>query len=263
MLFARKTFQISKRQRFISISIILWIVIITIYQLSNLGAISIFFLILITYILTYLAIREDISGIEYLTLFIIPISYTLGTLLFLQTLPDRKLYRYPILISYPIVMYVIYLTNNIFNVAAIRTIQLLRAARAVSYLLTLTTLFFIISYLNSQQFDVFSNICLQLITVFLITLQFYWTFELREGVGKKTLIYTSAVTLLMLQLITLFKLTPITPAFSSLIVLTFYYVILGISTHYLEKKLSTRITVEYIIIAILVSGLIFTTIGWR
>ncbi|MDQ3239327.1 MAG: hypothetical protein M3P33_02270, partial [bacterium] len=84
----------------------------------------------VTYLITFFALKDDLNGVEYLTLFILPITFQIGSNLFMQLLPNRKIFHYPIYVMIPIGMYIIYLTENIFNVAAIRTIQLLRAAHA-------------------------------------------------------------------------------------------------------------------------------------
>jgi hypothetical protein len=92
-------------------------------------------------------LREGIDGIEWLTVLTLPPLYTAGVGLFYFLLPVRWLTRLPVAMAYGLGMYVLLLTENIFSVASIRTIQLLRAAQAVGFLLTLVTGFFLYFYL--------------------------------------------------------------------------------------------------------------------
>ena len=57
-------------------------------------------------------------------------------------LPVRWLTRIPVVVLYAVGIYALLLTENIYNVAADRTIALLRAAHSVGYLLTLDNVFF-------------------------------------------------------------------------------------------------------------------------
>src|SRR5689334_1348799 len=118
-------FALTKRKRFIIASAI--ITIATFFfpsLLKNHGPVIVAIYIALTYLISIFALKEDISGIEYVTLFILPVLFTLGTGLFISIVPERKLYRWPLYALVPISVYSIYLTENIFNVAGIRTIQL-------------------------------------------------------------------------------------------------------------------------------------------
>lgn len=255
--------KISKRQRFIIASILISIMVACYILIPVLQTIPVLIGIgFITYFLCIFSINEDLKGIEYLTLFIIPVLFTIGTILFIQILPERRLYRYPFLAGFPILMYVIFLTQNIFNVAAIRTIQLLRAARAVSYLTTLITAFFLIAAATVNIDNPTVLLLLITILIALLTFQFYWSFDLGSKVGKRVVIYTMMATFLLLQVTLILIFMPVVPALKSLLLITYYYVTLGISTHFLERKLTSRIVLEYTIIACSVSILIFSSLNW-
>ena len=97
----------------------------------------------LAYGLSAWALFEDLKGIEWLTCLILPVLYPVAVALFYFLLPERLLSRMMILSIFGVGMYALLLTENIFNVAASRTIQLLRAAHAVGFLLTLVVAFFL------------------------------------------------------------------------------------------------------------------------
>jgi hypothetical protein len=255
--------KLTKRQRFIIASALIWAIAITYLLFPSLQTVPVLIaLAILTYILSTFSINEDVKGIEYLTLFIVPVLFTIGTILFVQILPERRLYRYPVMGIFPVLLYVIFLTQNIFNVAAIRTIQLLRAARAVSYLTTLITAFFIIAVVAVQIENPIYTLAIISALLSLLTFQFYWSFDLGSSVGKRVVIYTLMTTFLMIQFTVLLIFMPVIPALKSLLLITYYYVTLGISSHFLERKLTTRIVLEYFVIACSVSFLIFGSLNW-
>jgi len=96
----------------------------------------------VAYGLSAWALFNDLKGTEWLTVLILPVLYPVAVALFYFLLPVRILSRVAILSIFGIGMYALLLTENIFSVAAIRTIQLLRAAHAVGFLLTLLVAFF-------------------------------------------------------------------------------------------------------------------------
>jgi hypothetical protein len=95
-------------------------------------AIALFFFV--TYAVSAWALFEDLNGIEWLTVIPLPGMYAVSVALFYFLLPESTFTRVAILALFGVGMYALYLTSNIFTVAKVRTIQLLRAAHAVGLL---------------------------------------------------------------------------------------------------------------------------------
>lgn len=240
------TLRITKRQRFIIASAVSSILVIFFpFLLKSYGNIVLPLSIIITYITTYFALKEDISGIEYVTLFVLPIAFLLGTGLFISVLPERKLYRWPIFALFPIGMYTIYLTLNIINVAAIRTIQLLRFAKVWSYILTIMCGLFLTSYILSLRLPLIPNTIAITIVMVLLTMQFLWSLELTPNFGRKNTIYTLIIALAFAQIAIVVHFYALITAMAALLLVSVQYVLLGIIQHYYEKKLTRRVAVEY------------------
>lgn len=255
---------VSKRQRFLfasACSLAISLIFPTI--LSQFGLVGISALIVVLYVIIYLALWENISGVEYATLFILPIAFVIGANLFLSILPERKIFRYPMYAFIPIGTYIVLLTENIFNVAAIRTIQLLRAAHAVSYIVTLITSFFLLSYVISMHYSIYLSTLWMLLIIIPLTLQFLWSFDLISQITKRTLLFLLVIALVFVQLNYFMHFFPQSIAMTSLFLVAVYYVLLGIMQHFYEKKLTRKPIVEYAIVAMIVFFIMIMTTSWQ
>ena len=96
---------------------------------------------LATYLFAAVGLRKGLAGMEWVTLLTLPTLLTAAIALFYFLLPVRWLTRVPVAVLYAVGMYALLRTENIYNVAADRTIALLRAAQSIGYLLTLLTYF--------------------------------------------------------------------------------------------------------------------------
>ena len=134
---------LSKRQQFVGITVILtFLMMLTQLVPSDFRYVLVVIMALVTYLLTAFALRDDLKGAEWVSLLTLPTLFTAGVALFYFLLPSRWLTRIPIVGLYAVGLYALLLTENIYNVAATRTIALLRAAHSVGFLLTLSTFFF-------------------------------------------------------------------------------------------------------------------------
>src|SRR3989344_3501159 len=132
----RESLSLSKRQQFVVATLLLTLELIA-TQLVSFG-LEIKLMLLLSasaYILSFLVLREGWTKWGWITALILPAYYTAAVYLFYLLLPTRWLTRLPIAFLYAIGMYAILLTENIYNAAVERNIQLLRAAHGVGVLL--------------------------------------------------------------------------------------------------------------------------------
>lgn len=257
-------FGLTKRKRFIVASILLTIATCVFpFMLKSYGPIIIAVYAFTAYLVSLFALKEDISGIEYLTLFILPVLFTVGSGLFISIVPERKLYRWPLYALVPICIYSIYLTANIFNVASIRTIQLLRMANVFCYIITLVTSVFLFWYTLSLRLEIIGNVLLICAIVTLLTLQFLWSFELTPKFTLKTFLYTTVVILVFAQISIIINFYAISTIYATLFLVSIYYVLLGLVHHYNEKKLTRKVAIEYTLAALVVFIFMILSIQWQ
>ena len=158
----------SKRRRFLVTSLALALGFIGIQLLSDqYKFISIAGLGILTLVLFFWSLREGLAlNLTLLTL-VLPFFFTLGVGFFWFLLPSTLLARIPIILVYGVGIYALCLTSNIYTVAAIRTIALLRAARGVGFVISLFTFFLvydaILSFKGSIVYSVSGKLILLLI----------------------------------------------------------------------------------------------------
>lgn len=211
---------------------------------------------------TLWSLREALAGIRYLTTIILPALFTAGVGLFYFLLPSTWLAMLPIALLYGFGFYALLLTENIFSVSAIRTIQLFRAAQAVGFLLTLLTAFFLYDTVFSFKFYPWINAGL----VFLISLPLFfqglWSIDLEEKINRRLITFSLLMTLITAELSLAISFMPLKIAMSSLFLTTIIYVILGLAQAYFQGRLFRRTIYEYSAVGAIVLMVMILTVSW-
>lgn len=258
-----KKIAISKRQKFVISAILLSLGLLTI-QLTNISwrYQAILALTILTYLLSAWSLREGLSGIEWFTVLILPTLFTAGVGLFYFLLPSTWLTRLPVCILYGFGLYALFLTENIFSVAAIRSIQLFRAANAVGFLLTLLTAFFLYDTILSFRLPFWLNFVLVFLTSLPLFLQGLWSVNLEEKMGSQIWFYSLALSLIVGEGALALSFWPVTVSAGSLALITAMYVVLGLTQHHLSQRLFRRTVNEYLTVGLIVLAVIILTTHW-
>ncbi|KKS53833.1 MAG: hypothetical protein UV17_C0030G0006 [Candidatus Gottesmanbacteria bacterium GW2011_GWA1_42_26] len=214
------------------------------------------------YVLSLVVLQPDVKGWEYLTLLTLPAFYTAAVFVFYFLLPTRWLTRLPIAFLYALGMYAIFLTENIYNVAAERNIQLLRAAHSVGFLLSILTTFFLVDTVLSLHLIYYLNVLLIGLIIFPLSIQALWTMELTENITGKTWWGSVCVTLVMSELVLVFSFWPIRVTIEALFLTTVFYCLVGMMQQYLVERLFPKTTREYLLVFVLVFLLVLFTTKW-
>jgi hypothetical protein len=253
-----------KRKRFILQSVILSLGLFAIQTIGiNWRYLAIGGLEILAYFGTAWSLHEEIVKVSWLTAFPLPAFYTAAVSLFYFLLPSGVLTQLVIIILFGIGMYALLLTENIFLVAANRTIQLLRAAQAVGFLITLLTGFFIFNTVFSFKLAAwFNGGLIFLITPFLV-LPSLWSVSLKKRLEKRIVNYTLVISLLLGQLSFLISCWPLTITTTSLVLVSYLYVVLGIVQNSLMGRLFKDVLKEYIRVAVIIILITFFLARWR
>lgn len=255
-------FNIPKRQKFIITVIILSLSLFFSEQLFGRGGIYIaFFLSLFTGLFVYWTEREDLKDNFSPQVFILPLFYTLSCALFYFLVPARLITRLGMTSLYALGLYSLLLSENIFIVSSIRTIALLSSARTVSFIVTLLSYFFMANVV----FSLHLNIVLTLIFVFLFSfpliLHSIWSHTLEKDfrLNIEWVIFI-AICIVETSLVLWFWST--TPTMIGLFLAGLYYILVGISQVWLDKRLFKGVMWEYIWVAVIVF-IVFITFSLR
>ena len=253
--------KLSKRKRFLISSFLLSLGFVAVQMLpEQYKFIGIGLHGLITVILFSWALYEGLGLNATLLTLVLPLFYTLGVGFFWFLLPSSVYARIPIVALYGIGVYALCLTLNIYTVATIRTIALLRAAKGVGFILSLLTFFLIFDLILSFKWPLYISSPLVFLTSLPLYLQGYWTVSLEKHIDRKILSYSLIASLITGEISVAIFFWPVTLIVGSLFLTVTAYVLLGLGQAHLEGRLFSQTVREYLMVGIAVLlGMFFVT----
>lgn len=238
---------ISKRQKIIIAAILITIGLLS-TQFVNFFFISYRLIIILgvfAYLLSLWALWESMSKLKAVVLMILPTMFTIAVASFYFLLPIRWLTRIPVAFLFGLSFYSLLLSQNVFNVAAQRTIPLYRAASTVSFLFTLITAFFLFNVVFALKLPFYLNTVAVFLISFPLILQILWSVGM-EKVDTTILVYSGVLSLLVGESALALSFWPVAPTIWSFSLSVIIYVVLGIICEFIRDRLSKRITWEYL-----------------
>jgi len=254
---------LSKRRKFILSSFLLTAGL----SLIQFGGISsryaaIGFLSLLTIPLTLWSLKEALKGPVWLLSWILPLFFTAGVGLFYFLLPGSLLTAIPVLIIYFLGIYALLLSENIFAVAAIRTIQLFRSASAAAFLLTLFTVFLLYDTVFSFRLAFYSNALLVFLISFFLFLNGIWSVNLEDKINGQILLYSLVLSLGMGEIALILSFWPTAITLGSLFLTSLVYVSLGTVQAKLSERLFRKTVKEYLTVGLVVLIILLAYTSW-
>lgn len=253
----------TKRRKFIFSSVLLTagLIFIQFSQIPNRYEI-ILFLSLLSIVLTLWSLKEALKGPIWLVSWILPSFFTAGVGLFYFLLPNSIFTTIPVIIFYFIGIYALFLSENIFSVSAIRTIQLFRSASAVSFLLTLLTSFLLYETIFSFRFHSYLNFSLVFLATFFLCFHFVWSINLEEKISAKIVQISFLISLGMGEIALILSFWPSTTTLSSLFLTSLAYVTLGLTSAKLSERLFKKTVEEYLFVGFFVLSVLLVYTNW-
>ncbi|KKR29031.1 hypothetical protein A2715_01790 [Candidatus Woesebacteria bacterium RIFCSPHIGHO2_01_FULL_39_32] len=253
----------SKRRRFILTSILLSLGFIAVqvfpqqYRFLSIGSLGVLTLILFSW-----SLREGLSYNMTLLALILPILFTVAVGLFWFLLPSSIFARIPVVALYGFGVYALCLTVNIYTVAAVRTIALMRAARGVGFVLTLLTFFLIFDTILSLKWPLYFLVPLITFCSFPLFFQGFWTISLDTQFSKKMMSMSVITSLVIGEIAFALFFWPASIVVGSLFLTVSTYVLLGLGQAYLEERLFSQTVREYLVIGAAVFIGMFLVTRW-
>lgn len=257
-------FAFTKRQQFVVVTLLLTVgLLLTQLVPMDLRYPSVAILSIAAYFMSGFALRKELARIEWLTILTLPTLFTTAVALFYFLLPVRWLTRLPIAMLYGVGIYALLLTENIYAVAADRTIALLRAAHSVGFLLTLFTYFLLVQTVLAFRFIAPVQTLIIGVISFFLVLQSVWSMVLTEVVERRVWRITAAITIFLLELVWIFSFLPTKTTLSALLFTTIFYSTVGMAQQYLVEKLYKKTVIEFFSVAAIVFVITLVATSWR
>lgn len=260
-LFLKKNF-FTKRQRFAVGVIILSLSLFLVeHFLTKSGVYFVILLSFLTDVFLYWALREDFKDNFSPQVLILPFLYTFAFGLFYFSLPQRLLVELFLTALYAVGLYSAFLSQNIFTLSSVRTIALLSSARTVSFVLSIFIYAFFTNTVFSSQLSFFIILPLIFIYSFLLIVHSLWTYTLQRKITTE-LVWGLFLSICLSQMSFLLWFWPSKPLVISLFLTGFFYIIVGLSHLWFEKRLFKSVLWEYIWVAVFVFIVLVVFTSW-
>src|SRR3989344_7345502 len=188
----------SKRHKFLITSLVLSLGFFGITFLENEDRlVGIAALSLGSIIMFFWTLREGIKRDATLLCLILPPLFTLGVGLFWFLLPSTFYARLPIIVLYGIGVYSIALTANVLTVSVLKKIALARAAKGVSFVLTLFVAFLLYDAVLSLRADLIVSSALLAVVSFPLFLQGLWASKITADLDRELFQYSAVLAYLV------------------------------------------------------------------
>lgn len=256
-------FGLNKRQKIIIASVVLTFGLLSTQLVDfNLRFRFLAGLAVLAYFVSLWALWEGINILKAVILLILPTLFTLGLASFYFLLPVRWLTRLPVALIFGLFFYSLLLSQNVFNVAAIRTIPLYRAASTVAFLFTLISAFLLFNVISAFNLLFVWNGLLVFLISFPLILQILWSVEMKDRMEPSILVQSFVLSLCIGEFGLILSFWPIATTMWSLTLASSMYVLVGLSTHFLRNRMERRVVWEYLIIGALIFMSAFFTTSW-
>lgn len=235
-----------RREKFVISSILLSSGLLAVQYISlEWRYLAIAVLVLFSYFISAWALSDDLQAHEWLTIVPFPSIYAGIMSLFYFLLPGNWVTRIIIVILFGVGNYAIFLTSNIYSVAKGRTIQLLYAAHAVGLFFTLLTSLLITNTIFSLKLPFWGNGLLIGASHFPLVFMSLWTIRLENYINREILSYSLMLSFCLTQFGMVLSFLPMPVWNSSLFIMGFLYISLGILHSYLRGRLFKSTLNEY------------------
>lgn len=260
---------LNKRQKIIIVSVILSLGLISTQLVNfNLRFKFMFGLAAVAYFLSLWALWTGINKTKAVILLVLPTLYTLAISSYYFVLPIRWLTRLPVAIIFGLSFYLLLLSQNVFNVASIRTIPLYRAASTAAFLFTWIAALFFYNVIDSLNLLFIWNAVAVILISFPLVLQLLWSVEMEDRVSSDNIAKSFVISLILGEFaLALSFLPPIETLITTLWsfqVAVMLYILVGITLDDLRSRLNSREVRWYLIVGIFVfitSLMIYSWVG--
>lgn len=218
-------------------------------------------LAVLAFILSVFALWEGLNKLKVIVLMILPTLFTLAVASYYFLLPIRWLSRLSVATLFGLTFYTLLLSQNVFNIASIRTIPLYRVASTTVFVLTLITSYLLFNVLFSLDMLFIWNGVGAFIISFPLILQIIWSIDM-EGLSGIVLVYSAVLALVLGEVALVLSFWPITNPMASLVLSTVMFITMGISTHTLRERLSRGMVWEYLGWGVLIFLVAILTTSW-
>ena len=255
-------FSITKRQKFIlSVVLLSGSLFFSEYFLSGYAILVAGVLAILTDIFLFVSLYADLKKEMVPQAFVLPFLCSLAFGLFYFLTPARLISRLTLTSLYAVAVYSLFLSENIFLVAAVRTIALLNSARIVTFVISLISYFFLVNIIFSFREPLLPTLVLFSICTIASIYQALWTYTLEKSFFQNKE-WVLILTLCILELGSVLWFWPTSPTVFALFLTAMFYIFTGLTHMWLDKRLFRGVFWEYAWVGIFASVILLWFSHW-
>lgn len=254
--------QIDKRQKFvIAVAVLTISLFITEAFFGKTGIVIALIFSVVTELFFFWAVRNDLKESNAKAVFILPFFFSLAFAFFYFLIPARLISRIILSSLYAVGLYSLFLSQNIFIVGSIRTIQLLSGARIVSFVLTLLSFFFLTNIVYSLHLHALFTAGLLSLYSLPLFIHSLWSYDLQQPL-RPIILWAAALTICTVEVATILWFWPSSPTVTALFLTGFFYTVAGLSHVWLERRLFRGVLWEYLWVGVAVFFVLLLFTPW-
>lgn len=258
-------FKFTKRQKIIASSLVFIFSFLVSTQRENIVFGQYYFIWamgLLAYCLSLWSFWDEMTKLKAAVVLILPALFAVGATGFYFTFREvRLITQIPTALILGFMFYALMLSQNVFNIAASRTIPLYRAASTTSFVFTLLTAFFLFGILYTLNLPFYWNFLIAFLISLPLVLQSLWTVEM-EKVSPLVIAYSIILSLITAECALILSFWPVQPTIWSLFLATSIYLTVGVLTESMKERLDRRVAWEYIGVGVVVITFAFLATSW-
>lgn len=210
------------------------------WRLLGLAALTV-----LAFLVSGFALSEDLEWYEWLTLLPLTTLYSFAFGWFYFLLPVSVVSAVVTSALFGVGMYGLLLTCNIWSVAKGRSIQLLHAAQAVGLVISLITSLLLVNTALSLGWSLLAIMAVAVAGHWVLSVSNLWAIGLEPMVSSRVVVLSWLVTWLVVMAVVLVNWLPLSIWYRSLLVMGWFYVVLGLAQTYLQGRLFGNTLREY------------------
>lgn len=253
----------SKRQKIATAAVIAAALVFGAMQTSLAqGLIEFVIVLLAVYGLSVWALQPGLAGLDYLTLLALPTLLAGAVMLSIEVQEIIPPWKYFIPLGFGIGTYIVLLSENIFNVSTQRLVPLLRAARTVSYLLTLAVTFVLATLIFNRSLAAAVNGAVLFLVGGAAVAQALWPVNLQQTTRRKLVLASLVSAVSVGELALVISFWPVAPLGAGLAITTLVYFLIGLIQHDWQENLTGRAVTEYLTVTLIVFLVLLFSTTW-
>ncbi len=253
----------SKRQKFVlAVLLLSFGLFISEYLFSSYAVVMPFLLAFLTDILLLGSVYEDLQENFSFHPLVLPFLCSLAFGLFYFLAPARLISRLILTSLYALGLYSLFLSENIFIVASIRTIALLHSARIVTFVITLISYFFLTNIIFSLRLGFIPTIIMYFLFTALFIYHALWSHTLEKSF-KVHGIWIGILSLCLMEVASILWFWPTSPTVLSVFLSGMFYILLGLTNIWLDRRLFKNVIWEYVWVGVFSCVLLLWFTSWQ